>query len=195
MKPLIALSTAIDALNRRVGRSLVWLVLASVLISAGNAVLRKAFNVSSNAWLEVQWYLYAAAFLGASGYVLLVDEHVRIDAVAQRFSPRLRAAIDIAAILTFVLPLCALMVMLGGEFAWRAWQLGETSYNAGGLVRWPVYACIPVGFGLLGLQALSELIKRIAFLSGARERATTSEADLPPILGARAPPPPDRDRR
>lgn len=186
MQPLIALSTAIDALNRRVGRSLVWLVLASVLISAGNAVLRKAFNVSSNAWLEVQWYLYAAAFLGASGYVLMVDEHVRIDAVAQRFSPRLRAALDVAALLLFVLPLCALMVVLGGEFALRAWRLGEMSYNAGGLVRWPVYACIPVGFGLLALQALSELIKRIAFLRGARDRPTTSEADLPPLLGARA---------
>lgn len=189
MKLLNALSTAIDALNRRVGRSLVWLVLASVLISAGNAVLRKAFDLGSNAWLEMQWYLYAAAFLGASGYVLMVDEHVRIDAVAQRFSPRLRAALDIVALLLFVLPLCGLMVTLGGALAWRAWQTGEMSYNAGGLVRWPVYACIPFGFGLLALQAVSELIKRTAFLRGERERATTSESDLPPIMSGRPPGP------
>jgi TRAP-type mannitol/chloroaromatic compound transport system permease small subunit len=182
MKLLTALSAVIDAINRCVGRSLVWLVLASVLISAGNAVLRKAFDLSSNAWLEAQWYLYAAAFLGASGYVLMVDEHVRIDALAQRFSPRLRAWLDIVALLLFVLPLCGLMVSMGGAFAWRAWETGEMSYNAGGLVRWPVYACIPAGFGLLALQAVSELIKRVAFLRGEREHATTSEADLPPIL-------------
>jgi TRAP-type mannitol/chloroaromatic compound transport system permease small subunit len=194
MKLLNALSTAIDALNRRVGRSLVWLVLASVLISAGNAISRKAFDLSSNAWLEAQWYLYAAAFLGASGYVLMVDEHVRIDAVAQRFSPRLRAWLDIVALLLFVLPLCGLMVTLGGAFTWRAWEIGEMSYNAGGLVRWPVYACIPVGFGLLALQAVSELIKRVGFLRGERERATTSEADLPPIMSGHAAAQPPAER-
>lgn len=171
-----------------------WLVLASVLISAGNALLRKAFDLGSNAWLEAQWYLYAAAFLGASGYVLMVDEHVRIDALAQRFSPRLRAALDIGALLLFVLPLCALMIVLGGEFFWRAWELGETSYNAGGLIRWPVYLCIPAGFGLLALQSVSELIKRIAFLRGLRERATTTEADLPPFIGVGMQRPP-RERR
>lgn len=195
MKPLTALSTAIDALNRQVGRSLVWLVLASVFISAGNAMLRKAFDLSSNAWLEAQWYLYAAAFLGASGYVLMVDEHVRIDAVAQRFSPRLRAGLDIAALLLFVLPLCVLMIVLGGKLAWGAWEIGEMSHNAGGLVRWPVYACIPVGFGLLALQAVSEVIKRIAFLRGERERATTSEADLPPFMGGRVAAPRRQERR
>jgi TRAP-type mannitol/chloroaromatic compound transport system permease small subunit len=185
MKLLAALSRAIDALNRRIGRSLVWLILASVLISAGNAVLRKAFNLSSNAWLEAQWYLYAAVFLGASGYVLMVDEHVRIDALAQRFSPRLRAWLDVVALTVFVLPLCGLMVVMGGEFFWRAYELGETSYNAGGLIRWPVYLCIPVGFALLGLQAVSELIKRAQFLRGERERPTTTEADLPPFLAGR----------
>lgn len=181
---LFALSRAIDALNRHVGRTTIWCILASVLISAGNAITRKAFDLSSNAWLEVQWYLYGAAFLLASGYVLLVDEHVRIDAVAQRFSPRLRAWIDVVALALFVLPLCAAMIDLGGSYFWRAWVSGESSYNAGGLIRWPVYLCIPLGFGLLGLQAISELIKRIHFLRGARERATTHEADLPEFMGA-----------
>ena len=110
----------------------------------------------------------------------MVDEHVRIDAVAQRFSPRLRAWIDVVSLVLVVLPFCALMLDLGGSYFWQAWTSGEVSSNAGGLVRWPVVLCIPLGFGLLGLQALSELIKRIDFLRGGRARATTSEADLPP---------------
>lgn len=181
--PWQRLAGAIDALNRRVGRAVAWLIGASVLISAGNAIVRKALDTSSNAWLEVQWYLFAAAFLGGAGYVLLVDEHVRIDALAQRFPPRVRAAIDAVALVLFVLPLCALMIALGGELAWNAWVHDEMSYNAGGLPRWPVYACMPAGFVLLALQAVSELIKRVAFLRGRRERATTSEADLPPLPG------------
>lgn len=181
--PWQRLAAAIDAVNRRVGRAVAWLIGASVLISAGNAIVRKALDTSSNAWLEVQWYLFAAAFLGSAGYVLLVDEHVRIDALAQRFPPRVRAAIDAGALVLFVLPLCALMIVLGGELAWNAWVQGEMSYNAGGLPRWPVYACMPAGFALLALQGFSELIKRVVFLRGRRERATTSEADLPPLPG------------
>lgn len=177
-------SAAIDALNRMVGRATVWLVLLSVLIAAGNAVVRKALDISSNAWLEAQWYLYAAAFLLAAGYVLLVDEHVRIDAVAQRFGRRLRAIIDIVALVLFVLPLCALMLHMGWDFFWGAWLSGERSYNAGGLLRWPVLITIPAGFALLALQALSELCKRIAFLGGARATPNDTEADLPPFLGA-----------
>ena len=184
MRPLLMLSRAIDALSRRIGRATVWCILAAVLISAGNAVMRKAFDLSSNAWLEVQWYLYAAAFLLAAGYVLMVDEHVRIDAVAQRFSPRLRAWLDVAALLLFVLPLCAVMVDLGGVYFWNAYVSGERSYNAGGLIRWPVYLCIPAGFALLGLQALSELVKRIDFLRGGRRRAHLVEGDLPEFMGA-----------
>jgi TRAP-type mannitol/chloroaromatic compound transport system permease small subunit len=183
MHLLLTLSRAIDTLNRWVGRATVWCILASVFISAGNAAMRKAFDLSSNAWLEVQWYLYAAAFLLASGYVLMVDEHVRIDAVAQRFSPRLRAWIDIVALVLFVLPFCGLMLDLGGSYFWRAWVSGEVSSNAGGLIRWPVLLCIPLGFGLLGLQSLSELIKRIDFLRGGRKCATTSETDLPEFMG------------
>ena len=183
MRTLLAVSAAIDALNRRVGRALIWLIGLSVLISAGNAIVRKAFDISSNAWLEAQWYLFAAAFLGAAGYVLLVDEHVRIDALAQRFPPRVRAALDIGVMLVFVLPICALMVVLGTDIAWTAWQTDEMSYNAGGLPRWPVYATMPIGFALLALQSLSEIIKRWAFMRGHRASPRTTEADLPPLLG------------
>jgi TRAP-type mannitol/chloroaromatic compound transport system permease small subunit len=186
MRTLRLISRSIDTLNRWIGRATVWCILLSVFISAGNAAMRKAFDLSSNAWLEVQWYLYAAAFLLAAGYVLMVDEHVRIDAVAQRFSPRLRAWIDIAVLLLFVLPLCVLMVDLGGSYFWRAWVSGERSFNAGGLIRWPVYLCIPAGFALLGLQTVSELIKRAEFLRGLRAQPSTSEADLPEFMG-RAP--------
>lgn len=183
MNTMRTISRAIDTLNRWIGRATVGFILLSVLISAGNAASRKAFDMSSNAWLEVQWYLYGAAFLLAAGYVLMVDEHVRIDAVAQRFSPRLRAAIDIVVLALFVLPLCALMVDLGGSYFWRAWVSGERSFNAGGLIRWPIDFCIPAGFALLGLQAVSELIKRAEFLLGLRERPSMEEADLPPFMG------------
>jgi len=187
MRLLRRIASAIDRLNRAVGRSTIWLILASVFISAGNAISRKAFDLSSNAWLEAQWYLYGAAFLGAAGYVLMVDEHVRIDAVAQRFPPRLRAWIDAVAMLLFVLPFCLLMVDLGGAYFWRAWVEGERSFNADGLILWPVRLCIPVGFALLALQSISELIKRIDYLRGGRERPTNSEGDLPEFFGRMAP--------
>jgi len=183
MQFLNSVSRAIDTLNRWIGRATVWLILASILISAGNAVMRKAFALSSNFWLEAQWELYGAAFLCAAGYVLLVDEHVRIDALAQRFSPRVRAWLDIAVLLLFVLPLCVLMVDVGGAFFWRSFQSGERSFNAGGAVRWLVNLCIPVGFGLLGLQAVSESIKRAGFLRGRRERPSLTEEDLPEFCG------------
>lgn len=183
MQALVKISQGIDVLNRWIGRGTIWLILASVLISAGNAIIRKAFDVSSNAWLEVQWYLFAAAFLGAAGYVLQVDEHVRIDAIAQRFSPRQRAWIDLVALVLFVLPFCALMLDLGGSYFWQAWVSGEASYNAGGLIRWPVALTIPVGFALLALQAISEIIKRIEFLRGRRAQSTTRETDLPEFMG------------
>lgn len=185
MQSLHTVSRFIDTLNRHVGRCTVWFILVSVFISAANAGMRKAFGMASNAWLEGQWYLYAAAFLLASGYVLLVDEHVRVDAVAQRFPPRLRAWIDVAALALCVLPLCVLMVDLGGAYFWRAWTEGERSFNSDGLVRWPVRLCIPLGFALLGLQAVSELIKRFEFLQGCRDRPTSSEADLPGFMVSR----------
>jgi len=185
---LLRLSAGIDAINRMVGRSCIWLILASILISAGNAWTRKLFDASSNAWLEIQWYLFAAAFLGAAGYTLLVNEHVRIDALSQRFSARARAWVDLLAFLVLVLPFCGLLIYLGHELFWRAWVSGEMSHNAGGLIRWPVYLALPVGFVLLFLQVVSEIIKRGAWLAGHRTRSQDSEADLPPLrIGGAAP--------
>jgi TRAP-type mannitol/chloroaromatic compound transport system permease small subunit len=179
---LLQLSASIDWLSRKIGRSCVWLILASIFISAGNAWSRKLFDASSNAWLEIQWYLFAAAFLGAAGYTLLVNEHVRIDALSQHFSERTRAWVDLLAFVLLVIPVCLLMVFLGSGFFYQAWVLGEVSNNAGGLIRWPVYLCIPVGFSLLTLQLISEAIKRLAYLAGHRHKPLSSEADLPPFV-------------
>ena len=167
MKILLRLSRLIDATSGLLGRLIPWLVLAAVLISASNAVARKALNLSSNAFLEVQWYLFAAVFLLGAGYVLLENAHVRIDVLAGKLSMRTRNLIDVIGILVFLLPLCGFMITLSWPYVWQAYVSGEISQNYGGLIRWPVYALVPLGFGLLGLQALSELIKRLAFLSGA----------------------------
>lgn len=183
MDKLESFSRAVDALNRVIGRATVWLILASIVVSAGNAVMRRLFGLSSNFWLEGQWHLYAAAFLCAGGYVLLVDEHVRVDVLSQRFGPRLRAWLDFFVLLLVVLPACALLIDLGGALALSSWRIGETSWHPGGPLHWPVLACIPLGFGLLGLQALSELIKRAGFLLGRREKASLVEADLPEFFG------------
>lgn len=173
---------AIDALNRRLGRLMVWPIFGAVLVSAGNAAARKLLDLGSNAMLELQWYLFGLAFLGAAGYVLLVDEHVRIDAVAQRFSRRSRAAVDVVVMLLFVIPLTVVLGWMGFELAAQAWRSGEVSSNAGGLVRWPAYACIPLGMALLGLQAIAEVVRRLAWLVGRIEQPTLSEAALPPLF-------------
>ena len=166
MDTLLSLSRAIDAVSRFFGRFIIWLVLAAALISAANAIARKAFNIGSNAFLEIQWYLFGAVFLLGAGYTLLQNAHVRIDVLAGKLSMRTRMYIDIGGILVFLLPMCWFMI----EFAWPvvvgAYVSGEMSSNSGGLIRWPVYALVPLGFGLLGLQAISELIKRFAFLQG-----------------------------
>lgn len=166
MQGLLAFSRFVDALTQRIGAAIIWLVFAAVLISAGNAIVRKALKMSSNAMLEVQWYLFSAVFLLGAGYVLLKNGHVRIDFVANRFSPRLRALIDIAGIVLFLLPFCYLIFTLSWPLFVNAWESGEMSQNAGGLIRWPVYSLVPLGMALLALQAMSELIKRIAFLRG-----------------------------
>ncbi|MBL8512601.1 MAG: TRAP transporter small permease subunit [Betaproteobacteria bacterium] len=166
MKPLLRFSATIDMLNDWTGRAIYWLVLAMVLISAGNAVVRKAFNTSSNAFLEIQWYLFAAVFMLGAGFAFLKNAHVRIDFVSSRLTERARAWIDILGILIFLAPFCWLMIDLGWPLVANAWKSGEMSQNAGGLIRWPVYALIPAGFALLLAQALSELIKRIAYLRG-----------------------------
>ncbi|HQR04921.1 MAG: TRAP transporter small permease subunit [Proteobacteria bacterium] len=176
MKYLLTLARGIDALNRRIGRAASWLVLAAVLLSAGNAVVRKAFDFSSNAFLEMQWYLFAALFLLCGGYALLRQEHVKIDLLYGRWSRRTQVWIDIAGTILFLLPFAGLLLALCWPYFLDAWRSGETSANAGGLVLWWVKLFMPLGFGLLGLQGLSELVKRIAWLRGEGPDPAESQA-------------------
>jgi len=166
---LLNLSRWIDRLSEFIGRWLSWLVLAAVLISAANAIVRKAFDMSSNAFLEIQWYLFAAVFLLAAGYTMLRQEHVRIDVVLSRFSRRTQVKVEIFGLVAFVFPFVFAVIDLVWPVLWQAYVSGEVSSNAGGLIRWPVFALLPIGFALLGLQAISELIKRVAFLQGKAE--------------------------
>jgi len=166
VKGLLALSRAIDALNERVGHIVYWLVLAAVVISATNAVVRKVFNMSSNSLLELQWYLFSAIFLFCAGYTLLKNQHVRIDVIAGRLSPRAQAWIDIIGTLFFLFPMAILIMVLSWPVFTLAYQSHEMSTNAGGLILWPARLMVPIGFLLLVLQGLSELIKRVAFLRG-----------------------------
>ena len=166
MTVFLRISSAIDLIAGWVGKLSLWLILATTFISAGNAMMRKFFSLSSNAWLEIQWYLFAAVFMLGAGYVFLRNGHVRIDFLSNRMSARTRNWIDIGGILIFLWPLCYLMITLSCPVVKEAYVSGEMSSNAGGLIRWPVFALIPAGFALLALQALSELIKRVAFLRG-----------------------------
>jgi TRAP-type mannitol/chloroaromatic compound transport system permease small subunit len=163
---LLQFSRLVDALSDAIGKLAMWAILLATFISATNAVVRKTFGVSSNAWLEIQWYLFAAVFMLGGGYAFLRNAHVRIDFLSNRFTARTRNWIDIGGILIFLLPLCYLMFFEGWPLFERAWTTGEMSSNAGGLIRWPVFALIPLGFALLALQGISELIKRVAFLRG-----------------------------
>jgi TRAP-type mannitol/chloroaromatic compound transport system permease small subunit len=172
MRALLKLSNAIDWLNALVGRYVIWLILASTVISGVNAAVRKAFNMSSNAYLEVQWYLFAASFLLAAGYTLLTHEHVRIDVISSRLSKRGQIWVDIVGFVFFLMPLCFAILWFSIPFFLNGWRSGEMSSNAGGLIRWPVFLMMPLGFGLLMLQGVSELIKRIAFLMGLIEDPT-----------------------
>jgi len=167
MQALLSLSALIDRINDRIGRLMMWFVLAATLISAGNAIVRKLFGTSSNAWLEVQWYLFAAVFMLGGGYAFLRNAHVRIDFLSSKFSARTRNWVDIVGILIFLVPLSLMLIAEGWPVFARAWTSGEMSSNAGGLIRWPVYLLIPLGFAILLAQGLSELIKRAAFLTGA----------------------------
>lgn len=166
MSFLLRISRVIDWINERVGRSVMWLVLIAVLISAGNALVRKLFNTSSNALLELQWYLFAAIFMLAAGYTLLRNEHVRIDLLTSRLSARGQNIVDVVGILLFLLPMALLILWLSWPIVTTSLASGEMSQNSGGLIRWPVKMLLPLGLGLLVLQAVSELIKRIAFLTG-----------------------------
>ncbi|HEY2978145.1 MAG TPA: TRAP transporter small permease subunit [Burkholderiaceae bacterium] len=166
MSPLLQLSRLIDRLSEFIGRQVAWLVLAAVLISAINAAVRKAFGVSSNAFLEIQWYLFAGVFLLAAGYTLLRQEHVKIDVILGHFSKRTQIKVEMFGIVCFLFPFVFAMVSLVWPLVVKAYVTGEMSQNAGGLIRWPVFALVPAGFALLGLQGVSELIKRVAFLKG-----------------------------
>ena len=166
MQALLSLSRAIDRLNAFVGKYCIWLIFASTFISAANAVVRKVFDTSSNAFLEVQWYLFAWSFLIAAGYTLLHREHVRIDVVNSRLSKKTQVWIAIVGFAFFLTPLCIVILVLSTPEVIDKFTSGEVSGNPGGLIRWPVWVAIPVGITLLMLQGWSELIKRIAFLSG-----------------------------
>ena len=166
LNALLALSRAVDKLNERIGLTVSWLVLAAVLISAANAVVRKAFNVSSNSFLEIQWYLFSVVFLFCAGYTLLRNQHVRIDVIAGRLSPQAQAWIDILGTIFFLMPMALTIMWLSWPVFVQAYVRHEVSTNAGGLLIWPARLLVPIGFFLLVIQGLSELIKRLAFLQG-----------------------------
>lgn len=166
MQALLSLSRAIDRLNAFVGKYSIWLIFAATFVSAANAIVRKAFDTSSNAFLEVQWYFFAWSFLIAAGYTLLHREHVRIDVVNSRLSKKAQVWIDIIGFAFFLTPLCIVILWLSMPEVIQKYTSGEMSGNPGGLIRWPVWVAIPVGVTLLMLQGWSELIKRIAFLTG-----------------------------
>jgi TRAP-type mannitol/chloroaromatic compound transport system permease small subunit len=179
---LLALSRAIDAFNEKIAGAVSWALLAAVIICAVNALVRYTFNMSSNSWLEIQWYLFAAVYMLASANTLKRDEHVRIDVITGRFSKRTQVWIDLLGYCLFLMPVCLAILFYGIPFAIYSINTAEMSSSAGGLIVWPVKLLVPVGFGLLVLQAVSEIIKRIAFLQGridgdafARHAATPKE--------------------
>lgn len=184
MHALMKFSRAVDWLNAQVGRFVIWLIFAATAISAINAIVRKVFDTSSNAYLEAQWYLYAWSFLAAAGFTLLHREHVRIDVLNSRLSKRVQVWIDIAGFALFLTPLCLVVLWLSVPVVLQMYETGEMSGNPGGLIRWPVWLALPVGFVLLLLQGWSELIKRVAFLRGegpdpmGRLSDKSAEADL-----------------
>ncbi len=193
MTALLQISRIIDAITERIGKLVMWLILAAVVISAGNAIMRKAFDIGSNAYLEIQWYLFSAVFMLGSGYVFLRNAHVRIDFISGKLSKRTNAIIDALGMVVFVIPLCLILISLSWPVFERAWVSGEMSQNAGGLIRWPVQLLIPLGFSLLLVQSVSELIKRVAFVRGLIPEpfsedpgAKAAEADQAAALEAKA---------
>ena len=166
MPSLLRFSAFIDALNEWIGKAVAWLGLAAVVICTITAVARYALNIGSNAWLEIQWYLNSAVFLLVAAWALKRNEHVRIDVIAGRLSPRAQAWIDIVGSLFMLLPAVAIIAWYSWPSLVSSWRIQEYSSDPGGLIRWPVRILIPVAFTLLGLQGISELIKRVAFLKG-----------------------------
>ena len=185
MSFLLSLSRIIDAVNDRIGRWIAWLIVVAVAVSAVNAVVRKLFDVSSNAWLELQWVLFGAVFLLCAPWTLLSNEHIRIDIVNSRLSKKVRDWIDVFGHVFFLLPFTVVMIVTSLPFAERSFLINEQSLNAGGLPQWPAKFLLPIGFTLMFLQAISELIKRIAIIrgdiedpnEGAGGHAAAAEAD------------------
>lgn len=166
MGALLALSRLIDGLNALIGRWISWLILIAILVSAGNAVVRKTFNMSSNAWLELQWYLFGAAFMLAAAYTLQQNEHIRIDIIYGKFSRRTQHWIDLFGHLFFLMPFVILMIVYFVPYVSLSYRTGEMSSSAGGLIIWPAKALLLAGFLLLALQGISEIIKKIAIMRG-----------------------------
>jgi TRAP-type mannitol/chloroaromatic compound transport system permease small subunit len=187
---LLKLSQLIDTLNERVGKGAFWLVLLMTIASSANAVVRYVFDYSSNGLLEIQWYLFAAVFLLCSPYALQKNEHVRIDVLSSRFGPRGLAVIDIIGTIFFLLPMVILVLWLSIPIVYESFHIGEMSANAGGLIRWPVKILLPIGFTLLALQGISELIKRFAYLQGlisdpnAKDSSPSAEEELAAAIAA-----------
>jgi TRAP-type mannitol/chloroaromatic compound transport system permease small subunit len=178
MKALLTLSRGIDLFNEKVGVIAVWAVFISCLVSAGNAVSRYLLSISSNAWLELQWYLFAATVMLGASYVLKLNEHVRVDVVYGRLSGRAKAVIDLLGLIFFMMPAVTLVLWMSWPWALESWANQETSLNAGGLIRWPAKFSIPLGFAMLTLQGVSEIIKRVAFLRGVITMDTHYERPL-----------------
>jgi TRAP-type mannitol/chloroaromatic compound transport system permease small subunit len=192
VQALLKLSGVIDRLNAFVGKWVAWLILAAVVVSATNALIRKIFNFSSNGFLEIQWYFFAAVFLLCAGYTMLRNEHVKIDVILHLFPKKRQMWIDIIGIVFFLFPFVVAVIYLSWPLFVNALETGEMSQNAGGLIRWPVYMMLPVGFALLGIQGISELIKRFAFLAGLIDDPTkklqqkTAEQELAEAILAQA---------
>jgi len=166
LQALLKLSRGIDAFTRWTGKRLAWLILVAVVVSAMNAIVRKSFDVSSNSWLELQWVLFSIVFLLCSPWTLLDNEHIRIDIVNQTLPKPVRNIIDVIGHVFFLIPLCIVMIVTGGPFFRRSYEINEQSGNAGGLPQWPAKSLIIIGFSLLLVQGISELIKRIAIMRG-----------------------------
>ena len=180
MKLLLAAANRIDALNRLIGKQIIWLVLIAVLISAINALTRKFFNLSSNAFLELQWVLFAAIFLLSAPYALQTNSHVRIDILTNRSSPRTRVWIELFGTLVFLLPMTVMLAVLSWPVFVSAFQTGEVSSNAGGLLLWPARLMVPLGFFLLTLQGVAQAIKCVGFLKGQAADPTASTRNVTP---------------
>ena len=181
MSALLRFSRAIDALNTRVGHLVYWAILAAVLVSAGNAIIRKALDISSNAWLELQWYLFSLVFLFGAGYTLLRNEHVKIDIIYGHLSRRAQIWIELLGTLFFLLPASAIIMALSWPVFLLSYHSNEWSPNAGGLPLWPARLLVPIGFLLLILQGLSEIIKRIAYLTGHLDESAVTVDSEPEI--------------